>query len=207
MSAAVRPMAITPGRALRLLPGLVLLRVRQVRPARTARSSTSSTCRSARAKGCRAPTYLLDSAHHGLAMNPRGHEALRRRDDVGLRRDRHPQAVRAAAHGAVGRVPYWSQSSDGRQVLLRLGRRRRPGVGDLLQDRRARSPGSRSATIRSGCAPASSAAPSCGYSPISPRSARSCCAAAAAVPAPTSCAGRAAPSATARGTRGSRWRR
>ena len=74
MSGAVRPMALAPGRALRLLPGVVLPRLRRVRPAAGQGHPRSPTCRSQR-RGeveARASEYLLDSAHHGLAMNPKG---------------------------------------------------------------------------------------------------------------------------------------
>ena len=111
MSAAVRPMAITPNERYVYFQVSFFFGIVQYDLERT-RSSTSSTCRSATPTGCRATEFLLDSAHHGLAMNPRGDEALRRRDDVGLRGDRHPQAVRAAAQINVGHVPYWSQSSE-----------------------------------------------------------------------------------------------
>ena len=66
---------------------------------------------------------------------PRGDEALRRRDDVELRGDRHSQAVRAAAPGQGRQRAVLVGGERGRQVLLRLGRRQRPGRGDLVPDR------------------------------------------------------------------------
>ena len=53
MSSAVRPMAISARRALRLLPGLVLPRVRRVRLRRRTGSRASRTCRT-RSRRCRA---------------------------------------------------------------------------------------------------------------------------------------------------------
>ena len=61
--------------------------------------------------------FLLDSAHHGLAMNPRGTK-LAWPDDVGLRGDR-PRPFKLKRTVRVGRVPYWSHSSeDGRYCFV-----------------------------------------------------------------------------------------
>ena len=79
--------------------------------------------------------YLLDSAHHGLAMNPQGHEAVRRRHDVGLRRDREPQDVQAQADRG-GREAVLGDELRRRPLLLHVGLRRRPRVGHLIRTER-----------------------------------------------------------------------
>ena len=62
---------------------------------------------------------------------PRGHEALRRRDDVRLRGDRAPRRLRVQDRSRSASKPYWSTNSARRALLLRLVQRRRRGVGDL----------------------------------------------------------------------------
>ena len=71
MSAAGAPDGDRPERALRLLPGLVLLRDRQVRPERD-RVVDVLDLPLADAEGVPRTDFLLDSAHHGLAINPEG---------------------------------------------------------------------------------------------------------------------------------------
>jgi DNA-binding beta-propeller fold protein YncE len=72
MSAAVRPMALSPDERyvyfqLSFLHGFVEYDLVRDRPLRIAQLPLSEE-----AKGMRREQYLLDSAHHGLAMNPRG---------------------------------------------------------------------------------------------------------------------------------------
>jgi DNA-binding beta-propeller fold protein YncE len=72
MSAAVRPMALSPSERyvyfqLSFLHGFVEYDLKRDRPLRVAQLPLS-----AEAKQLRRDQYLLDSAHHGLAMNPRG---------------------------------------------------------------------------------------------------------------------------------------
>ncbi len=78
--------------------------------------------------------YLLDSAHHGLAMNPSGDEAVRGGHDVRLRGDREPPSVRVQAHRRSARSRT-GRPTAATAALLRLGQRRRPRLGDLLPDR------------------------------------------------------------------------
>jgi DNA-binding beta-propeller fold protein YncE len=72
MSAAVRPMALSPDERyvyfqLSFLHGFVEYDLKLDRPLRVAQLPLSEE-----AKGLRREQYLLDSAHHGLAMNRRG---------------------------------------------------------------------------------------------------------------------------------------
>ena len=72
LSSAVRPMALSPDERyvyfqLSFLHGFVEYDLVRDRPLRVAQFPLSDE-----AKGLRREQYLLDSAHHGLAMNPRG---------------------------------------------------------------------------------------------------------------------------------------
>jgi hypothetical protein len=72
MSSAVRPMALSPDERyvyfqLSFLHGFVEYDLQEDRPLRIAELPLSEE-----AKRLRRDEYLLDSAHHGLAMNPRG---------------------------------------------------------------------------------------------------------------------------------------
>ena len=104
--------------------------------------------------------YLLDSAHHGIAMNPEGTRlcVAGTMSDYAAIVERDTFAYKLI-HG--GTKPYWSTNSAGRALLLRLVERRRQDLRDLLQDRRAGRPRSRSATTRSGCGSATSRARGC----------------------------------------------
>ncbi len=129
MSSAVRPMAISPDENARLLPGLVLPRLRRVRPQAATASPGSSTCRSpTRSRTMPREQYLLDSAHHGIAMNGDGNAALRRRDDVRLRGDR----LRA-------RTSRYKLIEARREAVLVDDQRQRPALLRLLERHRQRS--------------------------------------------------------------------
>ena len=118
MSAAVRPMALSPNERylyfqLSFLHGFVEYDLVEDRPLRIARLPLSGE-----AKRLRREQYLLDSAHHGLAMNPKGTKlcAAGTMSDyaaiVGRRSFRY-KLVR------VGEKPYWSTNSgDGRYCFV-----------------------------------------------------------------------------------------
>ena len=94
MSGAVRPMALSPDEhfvyfQVSFFHGFVEYDLQQDRVTRLAHLPLSDEAKSKRAR-----QYLLDSAHHGLAMNPAGTAAVRGRDDVGLRGDRGSLIVR-----------------------------------------------------------------------------------------------------------------
>ncbi len=88
MSSAVRPMALSPDERyvyfqVSFFHGFVEYDFKQDRVTRVAKLPISEESRDLPREA-----YLLDSAHHGIAMNGDGDEALRRRDDVRLRGDR-----------------------------------------------------------------------------------------------------------------------
>ena len=153
MSSAVRPMAITPDERYVYFQVSFFLGFVQYDLRPTGSSDVLDLPLGA-ARGLAAHGVPARLRTPRPSDEPEGHEAMRRRDDVRLRRDREPQAVQAAAHDPGRPRALLVGLERGRQVLLRLRRRRRPRVGHLLQDRAARSRGSRSATIRSGCGPA-----------------------------------------------------
>ena len=118
LSGAVRPMAIAPGERfaylqLSFLHGFVEWDLQQARPVRIASLPVSEE-----AKDLPRELYLLDSAHHGIAMNPAGtklcvagtmsdYAAIVRRDDF--------------SHTILdsGRRPYWAtNSADGRYCFV-----------------------------------------------------------------------------------------
>jgi DNA-binding beta-propeller fold protein YncE len=118
-SSAVRPMAISPDERyvyvqLSFLHGFLEYDLKAGRPTRMALLPPSS-----RARRLTRQDYLLDSAHHGLAFNPRGTKlcAAATMSDyaaiVSRRTLRLEHVVR------VGRTPYWSTSSeDGRYCFV-----------------------------------------------------------------------------------------
>jgi len=119
MSSAVRPMAISPDERyvyfqLSFLHGFVEYDLKRDRPRRLAFLPLS-----AKAKKLRRQDYLLDSAHHGLAMNGRGTRfcvagTMSDYAAVVSRRTLRPQRIIR-----VGRKPYWSTSSaDGRYCFV-----------------------------------------------------------------------------------------
>jgi DNA-binding beta-propeller fold protein YncE len=118
-SAAVRPMAVSPDERfvymqLSFFHGFIEYDLRKDRVRRVARLPIPDAV-----KQLPRQKYLLDSAHHGLAMNPEGtklcvagtmsgYGAIVRRSTL------KPQRV-----VKVGRVPYWSASSaDGRHCFV-----------------------------------------------------------------------------------------
>ena len=119
MSSAVRPMAISPDERfvyfqLSFFHGFVEYDLRLDRPRRLAFLPLSR-----RAQTLTRQDYLLDSAHHGLTINPRGTKfcvagTMSNYAAVVLRRTLKPQRVIP-----VGRVPYWSTTSeDGRYCFV-----------------------------------------------------------------------------------------
>lgn len=114
-SAAVRPMAISPDERfvytqLSFLHGFVEYDLRARRPRRIALLPLGEY-----ADRLRRQDYLLDSAHHGLAMNPQGTKlcAAGTMSDYAAIVSRRTLTVDRVVH--VGEYPYWSASSeDGR---------------------------------------------------------------------------------------------
>jgi DNA-binding beta-propeller fold protein YncE len=119
VSSAVRPMAISPDERyvyvqLSFLHGFVEYDLRAGRPTRLALLPPSS-----RARRLTRADYLLDSAHHGLAFNPRGTKlcAAATMSDYAAIVSR--RTLRLEHTVRVGRTPYWSTSSaDGRYCFV-----------------------------------------------------------------------------------------
>jgi DNA-binding beta-propeller fold protein YncE len=118
MSAAVRPMTLGPGERLvyfqlSFLHGFVEYDLERDRPLRVATLPLSEE-----AKGLRREQYLLDSAHHGLAMNPSG----RRLCVAGTMSDYAAIVGRKRFRATVipvGEKPYWATNSgDGRNCFV-----------------------------------------------------------------------------------------
>jgi DNA-binding beta-propeller fold protein YncE len=110
MSSAVRPMALSPNERylyfqLSFLHGFVEYDLVQDRPLRIARLPLSEE-----AKQLRREQYLLDSAHHGLAMNPKGTKlcAAGTMSDYAAIVNRRTFAYKLVP---VGEKPYWSTNS------------------------------------------------------------------------------------------------
>jgi DNA-binding beta-propeller fold protein YncE len=110
MSAAVRPMALSPDERyvyfqLSFLHGFVEYDLREDRPLRVASLPLSEE-----AKQLRREQYLLDSAHHGLAMNPAGTKlcAAGTMSDYAAVVSRRTFAYKLVQ---VGEKPYWSTNS------------------------------------------------------------------------------------------------
>ena len=120
MSSAVRPMAISPDERfvyfqLSFFHGFAEYDLRADRITRVIDLPLSAGLRGHAAHGVRArlrPPRAGDE--------PEGHEAVRGRDDVGLRGDRAARtARRCSGSSASGRTPYWSASSeDGRYCFV-----------------------------------------------------------------------------------------
>jgi DNA-binding beta-propeller fold protein YncE len=118
MSAAVRPMALSPDERyvyfqLSFLHGFVEYDLVEDRPLRIAQLPLSEE-----AQQMRREQYLLDSAHHGLAMNPRGTKlcvagTMSDYAAIVLRRTFAYRLIQ------VGETPYWSTNSgDGRYCFV-----------------------------------------------------------------------------------------
>jgi DNA-binding beta-propeller fold protein YncE len=118
MSGAVRPMALAPGERylyfqVSFFHGFVEYDLQEDRVLRLAHLPLSDE-----AAGMRREQYLLDSAHHGLAMNPEGTKlcAAGTMSDYAAIVDRATFSYNIAAHG---HKPYWStNSSDGRYCFV-----------------------------------------------------------------------------------------
>jgi DNA-binding beta-propeller fold protein YncE len=118
-SSAVRPMAISPDERyvyvqLSFLHGFVEYDLRARRPTRVSLLPLGP-----RVRRLARQDYLLDSAHHGLAFNPRGTKlcaAGTMSDYAAIVSRRTLQLERAVR---VGRTPYWSTASeDGRYCFV-----------------------------------------------------------------------------------------
>ena len=110
MSAAVRPMALSPDERyvyfqLSFLHGFVEYDLQEDRPLRIANLPLSEE-----AQQLRREQYLLDSAHHGLAMNPSGTKlcAAGTMSDYAAIVSRKTFAYQLVQ---VGEKPYWSTNS------------------------------------------------------------------------------------------------
>jgi hypothetical protein len=117
MSSAVRPMAISPDERLAYLQlsflhGFVEFDLRGNRPLRIARLPLSE-----KAKRLRREQYVLDSAHHGLAINPAGTKlcAAGTMSDYAAIVTRSNFAYRIVP---VGDKPYWSTNDASGRVCF-----------------------------------------------------------------------------------------
>jgi DNA-binding beta-propeller fold protein YncE len=135
MSAAVRPMALSPDERfvyfqLSFLHGFVEYDLKLDRPLRIASLPLSE-----KAKGLRRDEYVLDSAHHGLAMNPSG----RRLCVAGTMSDYAAIVGRrrfVTTVIPVGDKPYWATNSgDGRNCFVSVSGEDRVAVISYRQRR------------------------------------------------------------------------
>ncbi len=118
MSSAIRPMAISPDEKtayfqLSFLHGFVEFDLEHTRPLRIASLPISEE-----AAGKRRDEYLLDSAHHGLTMDPKGRKlcVAGTMSDYAAIVDRRTFAYTIASHGTK---PYWSTNApDGKQCVV-----------------------------------------------------------------------------------------
>ena len=131
VSGAVRPMAISPDDRfvyfqLSFLHGFVEYDLRGRRPLRIATLPIRS-----RAKGLPRSRYLLDSAHHGLALNEQGTKfcVAGTMSDFAAIVVRRTLRVQSLVNVGTGGVPYWSTtSSDGRYCFVSVARKDRVSV-------------------------------------------------------------------------------
>jgi DNA-binding beta-propeller fold protein YncE len=135
MSSAVRPMALSPDERyvyfqLSFLHGFVEYDLKRDRPLRIAQLPLSE-----KAKGLPREQYLLDSAHHGLAMNPSG----RRLCVAGTMSDYAAIVGRRRFRAKVipvGDKPYWATNSgDGRNCFVSVSGADRVAVISYRQRR------------------------------------------------------------------------
>jgi hypothetical protein len=119
MSAAVRPMALSRNERfvyfqLSFFHGFVEYDLRRDRVTRVARLPLSDA-----AKRLSRRDYLLDSAHHGLAINPKGTKLCAAGTMSGYAAIVRRRSLRLQRTVPVGRTPYWSASSaDGRHCFV-----------------------------------------------------------------------------------------
>ncbi len=118
MSSAVRPMAITPDERfvyfqVSFFFGIVQYDLRADRVVRVLNLPLGA------AEGLPRTAFLLDSAHHGLAMNPRGTRLCVAGTMSGYAAIVTRRPFRARRVTRVGRVPYWAHTSeDGRYCFV-----------------------------------------------------------------------------------------
>jgi DNA-binding beta-propeller fold protein YncE len=119
MSAAVRPMALSRDERfvyfqVSFFHGFVEYDLRTDRVTRVAELPLSE-----RAKGLPRQEYVLDSAHHGLAMNPRGTKLCAAGTVSDYAAIVARRTLRTQRIVRVGRTPYWSAASeDGRYCFV-----------------------------------------------------------------------------------------
>jgi hypothetical protein len=119
MSAAVRPMALSRDERfvyfqVSFFHGFAEYDLRQDRITRIATLPLSDA-----AKGLTRAQYLLDSAHHGLAINPKGTKLCAAGTMSNYAAIVKRTSLQVQRTVTVGRVPYWSASSaDGRYCFV-----------------------------------------------------------------------------------------
>jgi DNA-binding beta-propeller fold protein YncE len=131
VNAAVRPMAISPDERyvyfqLSFLHGFVEYDLKGRRPLRIAVLPIRS-----RAVGLLRTEYLLDSAHHGLALNKQGTKfcVAGTMSDFAAIVARRTLRVQSLVNVGAGGVPYWSTTSeDGRYCFVSVARKDRVSV-------------------------------------------------------------------------------
>jgi DNA-binding beta-propeller fold protein YncE len=118
-SSAVRPMALSPDERfvyfqLSFLHGFVEYDLKRMRPLRVAMLPVAPAVQRMRRQD-----YLLDSAHHGLAMNPQGTKLCAAGTMSDYAAIVHRRTLRPQRIINVGRKPYWSTNSgDGRYCFV-----------------------------------------------------------------------------------------
>jgi DNA-binding beta-propeller fold protein YncE len=119
MSSAVRPMALSRDERyvyfqVSFFHGFAEYDLRQDRVTRIAALPITDA-----AKGLSRQQYLLDSAHHGLAINPKGTKLCAAGTMSGYAAIVKRTSLQLQRTVPVGRVPYWSASStDGRYCFV-----------------------------------------------------------------------------------------